>query len=150
MGVYAKRLEYQLILSLIVLSVLILTGFNFLFLKRKLNEIVYTTTVEETKTALKDRVTSSYEAMKEAQRLHLKDAKEEVKQAVEDAYAIAKTIYLYCKSRRCSDKVTKRLIINALRNIRFFGEKGYVFIDEVKGKVVLNPTFPQIEGKNMW
>jgi diguanylate cyclase (GGDEF)-like protein len=150
MNVGKERFIYQLVLVSLLVSTLIFAGFNFIFLKQKLNEIVYSTTIEETKLTLKNNIESSHKALKKLKDFQIKNAKKEIKQFVEDAWIVANSIYYYCKKRGYSDNLIKRVIKQTLTNFKLFNGKGYIFIDEVKGKVFLNPAFPQIEGKSMW
>jgi PAS domain S-box-containing protein len=41
----------------------------------------------------------------------------------------------------------KRLIVDALRPVRFYDGRGYYFIDDMKGQFILLPTAPQFEGR---
>ena len=41
----------------------------------------------------------------------------------------------------------KRLIVEALRPVRFYDGRGYYFIDDMQGQFILLPTAPQFEGK---
>ncbi len=41
----------------------------------------------------------------------------------------------------------KKLIIEALRPMRFFDGRGYIFVDDVQGRFVLLPTAPEYEGR---
>jgi len=41
----------------------------------------------------------------------------------------------------------RQLIIEALREVRFYDGRGYYFIDDLEGRFVLLPTAPQLEGK---
>ncbi|MBK7416500.1 MAG: cache domain-containing protein [Dechloromonas sp.] len=43
----------------------------------------------------------------------------------------------------------KRLIIEALRPVRFYEGRGYYFIDDMAGQFILLPTAPQLEGKTI-
>jgi diguanylate cyclase (GGDEF)-like protein len=76
--------------------------------------------------------------------------KRKIREEVLNAYKIASSLYQACKVSKCSDRRIKRIIRETLRNYRFFGGKGCIFIDSVKGPVVLNPAFSELEGKNLW
>ena len=43
----------------------------------------------------------------------------------------------------------RRLIVEALRPVRFFEGRGYYFIDDMQGQFILLPTAPQFEGKTI-
>ena len=52
------------------------------------------------------------------------------------------------ESPKRSAAQVKRLIIEALRPVRFFEGRGYYFIDDMQGNFVLLPTAPQYEGRS--
>lgn len=72
--------------------------------------------------------------------------KQDIKQRVYEAYAIVENIYNQHKHEG-NEKVIE-LIKDALRNIRFNGNRGYYFIDNVDGIKILQPINPEFEGKN--
>ena len=65
---------------------------------------------------------------------------------VDNAFQIVEAIYRRESSRR-SPAELKRLIVEALRQARFYDGRGYYFIDSMQGEFVLLPTAPQFEGK---
>ncbi|MDD0810965.1 EAL domain-containing protein [Curvibacter sp. RS43] len=65
---------------------------------------------------------------------------------VDGAMQVVESIYQHESPRRPAAEV-KRLIIEALRQVRFFDGRGYYFIDDLEGRFVLLPTAPQLEGK---
>ena len=67
---------------------------------------------------------------------------------VDTAMQIVEAIYARESSRRSAEEV-KRLIVEALRPVRFYGGRGYYFIDDMKGQFILLPTAPQLEGKTV-
>jgi len=139
---------FSIILTLLGLFGLVI--FFYTFYKSELNQAIYKSVLTQAKNRLR-YTTSSYELLlKKESTLNLEDSKEEIKEEVKNAWVIANSIYHFCKKRRCRDETIKLLIKNALQNYRFFNGLGYIFIDKVKGKVVLNPAYPQIEGKSMW
>ena len=48
-----------------------------------------------------------------------------------------------------ADKEMKQMLVEALRDIRFFDGRGYFFIDKMDGTAVLLPTAPHLEGKSL-
>ena len=141
---------YTVILWVFILCVLAFTGFNYYFFEKEIQGAIYTTTVAESKKKLSSIVDSAVDMSKVEEKLFVQMAKEEAKNEVENAWAVANAIYLFCKSKGCSKRETAALIRRALSKFRFFDGEGYIFIDSVKGKVVLNPAYPEIEGKSMW
>ncbi|MBK7416297.1 MAG: cache domain-containing protein [Dechloromonas sp.] len=67
---------------------------------------------------------------------------------VDTAYQVARAIYDKESPRRPEAEV-KRLIIEALRPVRFYEGRGYYFIDDMAGQFILLPTAPQLEGKTL-
>ncbi len=74
--------------------------------------------------------------------------KQTVKQRVYEAYSIAESIYKNNSGRLPDDEII-RLIKQALRPIRFFDNRNYYFIDDLKGNSILFPPKPAYEGKNL-
>ena len=67
---------------------------------------------------------------------------------VDTAFQIVEAIYQREALRRPPAEV-KRLIVEALRQARFYDGRGYYFIDSMQGEFILLPTAPQFEGKVM-
>lgn len=75
--------------------------------------------------------------------------KEEAKHQVDKAYSIALSLFNNLQSVLPEEEI-KSAIKEALRHIRFFSDRGYLFIDEADGTSVLLPPFPQLEGKSLY
>jgi len=69
-----------------------------------------------------------------------------LREQVDTAMQMAQAIYAQESAHRSVAEV-KRLIIEALRPIRFYDGRGYYFIDDMQGQFILLPTAPQLEGK---
>ena len=67
---------------------------------------------------------------------------------VDSALQIVEAIYQR-ESQRQPPAVVKRLIVEALRPVRFYEGRGYYFIDDTAGQFVLLPTAPQYEGRTL-
>ena len=65
---------------------------------------------------------------------------------VDMGYAIAEGIHARESGRRPAAEV-KRMIVEALRPVRFYEGRGYCFIDSMAGEFILLPTAPQFEGR---
>ena len=65
---------------------------------------------------------------------------------VDTAMQIVEAIHAK-ESKRLPAAEVKRLIIEALRPVRFYDGRGYYFIDDMDGQFILLPTAPQLEGK---
>jgi len=68
-----------------------------------------------------------------------------LREQVDTAVQIAQAIYTRESARQPAAQV-KRLIIEALRPVRFYEGRGYYFIDDMQGQFILLPTAPQFEG----
>jgi len=100
------------------------------------------------KNIIKQKINEVHDFIQREQKTTKKELKESLKNAVNNAYAIANTIY-----RNNLDKdpaFIKKLIVDALRNIRFNKNRGYFFIYENTGKNILLPYNPELEGKDFW
>ncbi|UCV11950.1 cache domain-containing protein [Dechloromonas denitrificans] len=65
---------------------------------------------------------------------------------VDTAMQIVEAIHAK-ESKRLPAAEVKRLIVEALRPVRFYDGRGYYFIDDMNGQFILLPTAPQLEGK---
>ncbi len=140
---------YTAVLIFFIACVLAFTGFNYYFFEKEIENAIYRTTVSESQKKLSSTVDSAVNLARVEEELSLLRAKERIKEEVENAWEVANSIYLFCRNKGCSKKETEKLIKRALSRIRF-ESGGYIFIDSIKGRVVLNPLFPQIEGRIMW
>ncbi len=73
--------------------------------------------------------------------------KNSLREKVDAAMQVAQAIHALESPKR-SDTDVKRLIVEALRQARFYDNRGYYFIDDMQGQFILLPTAPQLEGKN--
>jgi diguanylate cyclase (GGDEF)-like protein len=70
--------------------------------------------------------------------------KNNIKDHIYEAYAIATNIYQ--KNKNKSEQEVTQLISDALRNIRFNQGRGYFFIYKTNGLSVMHPIVPKMEG----
>ncbi len=103
---------------------------------------------KKNKALIKQRVSEVYDFIKREQEQTETQLKKSLNEAVDNAYAIASTIY--SKNKDKDIKTVKKLIIDALRNIRFLDGRGYYFVYENSGKNLLLPHNPELEGKDFW
>ena len=104
--------------------------------------------ISKNKELIKNRTYETYEYIKREQELTKKELLNSLKESVQLAYTIANSIYE--KNQDKTQEEIKRLIINALRDIRFNEGRGYFFIYEKNGKNILLPHNKTLEGKNFW
>ena len=69
-----------------------------------------------------------------------------LREQVDVAMQMVQAIHARESQRRPPEEV-KRLIIEALRPVRFYQGRGYYFIDDMQGRFILLPTAPQLEGR---
>ena len=69
-----------------------------------------------------------------------------ITEQVDTAVQIVEAIYSRESPRHPAGEV-KKLIVEALRQVRFYDGRGYYFIDDMDGQFILLPTAPQLEGK---
>lgn len=74
--------------------------------------------------------------------------KSQIREQVDEAHAMAEAIYNREIGRRPEAEI-KRLIIEALRPLRFFEGAGYFFVDGMDGSCVLLPINPNREGTSL-
>ncbi|MEJ8676312.1 bifunctional diguanylate cyclase/phosphodiesterase [Chromobacterium amazonense] len=72
----------------------------------------------------------------------------QLQEQVEQAWKLADAIWRREHARQSPAQV-QRLIIEALRPLRYFDGRGYFFIDTLDGQCVLLPTEPQREGSSL-
>lgn len=75
--------------------------------------------------------------------------KRRARSQVDQAIIIANSLYQQHKDRLAEDEI-KQLVREALRDVRFFDGRGYLFIDDMDGLCILLPTAPHIEGKSLY
>jgi diguanylate cyclase (GGDEF)-like protein/PAS domain S-box-containing protein len=68
---------------------------------------------------------------------------------VEQAMTIAGALYERYQAE-LPEAELKSLIVETLRDIRFFNGRGYLFIDDMAGNCILLPTAPQLEGRSLY
>lgn len=76
------------------------------------------------------------------------EIKLDIKKRVNEAYSIINSIYQNNKEK--DEKVIKKLIFDALREIRFNKNRGYYFIYTIDGINKMHPILPKLEGKSLW
>lgn len=97
------------------------------------------------KESIKNEIDKVLSLIENEKQLSRKKLKENIKERVYTAHTIATSIYN--QNRDKSDKQIKQMIKETLRSIRFYDNRGYFFIYDMKGKNVLHPMFPHLEEK---
>jgi len=130
--------------STITLSISYLEYLDFTKTAQKI-ESKYTTSQKK---LIKDEVNkvTHYIALKRSQ--IQQRSKQRIKARVYEAHAIATNIYNKFNGSFPDSKI-KKLIVAALRPLRFFNNDGYFFIQSLNGVNHLHPLWPEIEEKNV-
>jgi len=102
--------------------------------------------IQKNKNLIKSRVNSTYDFIQREKSATKQELENSLKNAVTNAHAIAKSIYE--KNKDKDEVFIKKLIIDALREVRFNEGRGYYFIYEKSGKNLLLPYHENLEGTN--
>ena len=103
---------------------------------------------QKNKENIKQRVYEVYDYIKREKEFTELELKNSLKEAIDTAYNIADNIHKN-NTNKSNDEI-KKLVVDALRNIRFNRGRGYYFIYENNGKNVLLPHNKELEGKDFW
>ncbi|RXJ88844.1 histidine kinase [Arcobacter sp. CECT 8983] len=145
---FLKIIKYAPSFFIIIVSLIIIlyqfTTRNNTFEKEK-NKITQEY-IEKNKSLIKTRVNSIYNFIEKERDYTKKELRHSIKGAVDNAHSIAKSIYKRNKDK--SPELIKKLIIDALRDVRFNKGRGYYFIYEKSGKNLLLPHNEELEGTN--
>jgi signal transduction histidine kinase len=100
------------------------------------------------KQQIKNEITRAHQFIIEERKQTISSLKLNIKSRVNEAYDIAKSIYE--KNLTKKPKEIKKMINDALVDIRFNEGRGYFFIYKVDGTSILHPILPQLENTNLW
>ena len=145
-----KIIKYSPTIFVLTITIFILTisfwenKYKFEKDKEKIR-LEYTQKNEE---IIKQRVYEVYNYIKREQEFTEIELKNSLKEAIDTAYNIADNIYKN-NLNKSSDEL-KKLVVDALRNVRFNNGRGYYFIYENSGKNILLPHNTEREGKDFW
>ena len=103
--------------------------------------------LKKSKELIKEEVHSVYDYIQRERLSTEKDLKHSLNEALQNAYNIAMNIYKENKNKP-KDAIQK-LIVDALREIRFNDGRGYFFVYEKTGLNIMHPIIPEFEGKNL-
>lgn len=103
---------------------------------------------EKNEEIIKQRVYEVYNYIKREQEYTEQELRKTLKEAIDIANNIINGIYNNNLDK--SEEEIKKLVVDALRNIKFNDGRGYYFIYENSGKNILLPHNEKLEGKNFW
>jgi len=145
-----RLIKIHFFLALIVIGGIAFSIYSSYFFQKELEKAIYLSVYNEAKKRLKNTTDFILADVQTRDEQLEEDLKNRVREEVLNAYKIAESIYKGCRKAGCSNRKTKELIKSALKKYRFLDGMGYIFIDSVKGPVILNPAFPEVEGKSLW
>ena len=103
------------------------------------------------KAMVENLVNKIYKLIELERKFEREDFNNEIKEEIYQAHFIATSIYNnQINKPNYSKEKTIGLIKKALSEFKFNAGEGYVFVYEMTGKVILNPRFQNLEGKNLW
>jgi len=104
--------------------------------------------IQNNKDYVKEEVKKLTSYIKNEQNQTEQKLKNNLKNRVNEAYAIAMNIYK--QNKHLGEKRVTKLIKDALRDIRFNNNRGYFFIYSFDYECILLPINPKMEGKNFY
>lgn len=104
--------------------------------------------IKKNEEIIKQRVYEVYNYIKREQEYTELELRKTLKEAIDIANNI--TMGIYNNNLDKSEEEIKKLVVDALRNIKFNDGRGYYFIYENSGKNILLPHNEKLEGKNFW
>lgn len=142
-------------LGILLIFIAISVVFNVVILRSSEHMLLDSSTkdiqeniINNYKDELKNRIEIVEKFIEQKQKNVRTKLKNDIRSRVNEAYGLASKIYKEYKGKK-SDKEIKKMILAALRDIRFNDGRGYFFIDDTSGNCVLYPLRPELEGKNI-
>lgn len=132
-----------ILVSLTIISVFFVEKNNSIEKEKAKINFEYTKKNEE---LIKQKVEEVYDYIQREKEFTKTELKKSLVSEVENAYKIAFSIYE--KNKDLGEERVKRMIIEALREIRYSDGRGYFFIYDKKGINHLLPYNPELEGKD--
>ena len=136
----------------IIITSIIITFFLYLEKQISLSKEIYTTKnefIKKNKEATKDDVDNLYNFIIKTQEDTEKKLKENIKARVYEAHSIAMNIYTQNKDTKTKNEIRK-MIQEALVNIRFNDGRGYFFITALDYECILLPIARELEGTSFY
>lgn len=111
-------------------------------------ERIRTEYTEQRKAVLKSRVDNAVQLLHNHRERAEERLKQNIKERVDHAVKIADALYEQNKNR-LSETEIKKMIIDALRPLRWRDGNSYIWITDSQSRAVLAPTEPHMEGKSL-
>jgi diguanylate cyclase (GGDEF)-like protein len=116
-------------------------------LQKDIDEVAQIQT-EHIQTELKERVASVIDYSDYKSKQIEAVLRSELKSRTYEAHSLMSSIYERNKESKSKEEISE-IIKDALREIRFNDGRGYFFIDNLEGDVILYPVYPENEGTNL-
>lgn len=148
------RYQTRVILGMVAVLMLAVSAFFIFNAYSAGNEHIqqqWQTQLERSKQKLRDHVDATLYDIDFMRRQTERVLKRQVRDEVQQAVSVAHAIYDQALQLNPDDTDSAaRLIREALRDLRFFDGRGYIFIDTLEGECVLLPTMPEVEGTSLY
>jgi len=143
-------IRYALPLLVLFLSVFITT---FLYFENKaefkqLEQSIEEKFIRNKKQTIKEQIDNIYNYIISEQDSTVESLKESLINRVHEAHTITTNIYAQFKDTHTKDEITL-MIRTALKDIRFNNQRGYFFLNDIKGINIMHPLVPKLEGHNL-
>ena len=148
------RYQTRVILGMVCVLMLAVSAFFIFNAYSAGNEYIrqqWQTQLERSHQKLRDHVDATLSYIDFVRQQTETVLKRQVRDEVRQAVSLARSIYAEEQLRNPGDSDSAaRLIREALRDLRFFDGRGYIFIDTQDGECVLLPTLPEVEGRSLY
>ncbi|MBY4676647.1 bifunctional diguanylate cyclase/phosphodiesterase [Marinobacterium arenosum] len=146
--------RYQSFGMVAIVMVLILSVTSFFLYRFQVDseqrlQDLQTEVVKQQKAQLQSEVAATLDYINYMRSRAEEVLQQKAQEHVDHAVTIAQGIYRQNQGVR-NDADIKRMIVESLRDVRFFNGRGYIFIDDMAGNCVLLPTAPQLEGTSLF
>ncbi len=102
--------------------------------------------IEEKKKTIKEQVDNIISYVIEEQKHTEEELKKSLKTRLREAHEIIINIYKKYKDTHSKEEI-KEIIKTVIKSIRFNNGRGYFFVDDKDGRILIHPLQPQLEGK---
>ncbi len=145
-----KIIKYFLPLFIIIISVniLIILYYEKINFFNEEKEDIKKEFLQKNKQLIKEQVENIYNFILTEQANTETELKKSLTEALNNAHNIATNIYINNKNK--SDLEIKKIVIDALRNIRFNNGRGYFFIYDRNATNIMLPPTPQYENSSFY
>ncbi|MCL9779936.1 cache domain-containing protein [Vibrio sp. S4M6] len=141
-----KYLPLVLMAVFILIAAVLIVGENKTSLQEDISSL-RNNFYDNQKITIRNRVINVVEQIKVEKRRTENNLQRNIKERVNEAASIAR--HLYQLHHQSQPELTKEIILEAIRPIRYNEGRGYYFIYDINGVNVMHPISPNLEGKNL-